>query len=244
MMLAYKRITSTFRSLFRKEELDRNLDDELRSYLDHVADEKIGAGASRSEAYRQARIELGGVEQVKEKVRDRRLGAHLDVLLQDVRYALRTMRKNAGFTATCLMVLAAGIGATAALFSVVDSVLLEPLPYPEADRLVWMWSLTPDGNTNSVAALDYADYRAHTETVEELAAYSLWQESYVLTGGDAPEVLTGAAVETGARLVVIEREFEPLGPLGHGVEHLDGLIHNLQPYAVTRQNCYVIFSHL
>lgn len=90
--VACKRIASTLRSIFRKEDLDRELDDELRSYLDLVANEEIRAGMSRDEAYRQARIELGGLEQVKENVRDRRLGAYVDVLLQDLRVARRSDR--------------------------------------------------------------------------------------------------------------------------------------------------------
>jgi predicted permease len=114
----------------------------------------------------------------------------------DVRYALRAIVRRPLFSLILVSILALGLGVNAAMFSVVDSVLLEPLPYPDADRLVWMQSITPDGNPNTVAALDWMDYREQTTTLEELAAYSTWPENIVITGGDEPEVLTGAAVSS------------------------------------------------
>jgi len=114
-------------------------------------------------------------------------------LLTDVRYALRSLARRPLFSLILILILGIGLGANAAMFSVVDSVLLEPLPYPEADRLVWMWSMTPDRQRNTVAALDYMDYREGNTTLEQLAAYSTWPERYVIVGGDEPEVLVGAA---------------------------------------------------
>jgi predicted permease len=114
--------------------------------------------------------------------------------LSDLRFALRSLVRRPLFSLILISILGVGLGANAAMFSVVDSVLLEPLPYPDGDRLVWMWSRTPEGRDNSVAALDYMDYREHGTQLEQLAAYMLWQERYVITGGDDPEVLVGAAV--------------------------------------------------
>ncbi|KPK81250.1 MAG: hypothetical protein AMS25_07210 [Gemmatimonas sp. SM23_52] len=114
-------------------------------------------------------------------------------LLTDVRYALRSLARRPLFSLILVLILGIGLGANAAMFSVVDSVLLEPLPYPEAGRLVWMWSMTPERRRNTVAALDYMDYRERNTTLEQLAAYSTWPERYVITGGDEPEVLVGAA---------------------------------------------------
>ena len=111
----------------------------------------------------------------------------------DLRYALRSLYRRPLFSLILISILALGLGANTAMFSVVDSVLLEPLPYPEADRLVWMWGLTADGQDNTVSALDYMDYRVESTTFEQLAAYSTWQERYVVTGDVEPEVLVGAA---------------------------------------------------
>lgn len=117
-------------------------------------------------------------------------------ILFDVRYALRSMAKRPLFSLVLVSILALGLGANAAMFSVVDSVLLEPLPYPEADELVWVSSLTPEGQMNSIAALDWRDYRDGSTTAEHVAAYGVFPEDIVITGGEEPEVLTGAAVST------------------------------------------------
>jgi hypothetical protein len=116
--------------------------------------------------------------------------------LSDLRYALRSVARRPLLSLILVLILGVGLGANAAMFSVVDSVLLEPLPYPEADRLVWMWSVTPAGQNNTVAALDYVDYRERNTTLEYLAAYSWSPERYVITGGDEPEVLVGSAVSS------------------------------------------------
>ena len=113
--------------------------------------------------------------------------------MKEMRYAFRSLLRNPTMTLIAVVTLALGIGANTAVFSVIRAVLLSPLPYPEADRLVWMWTVTPDGSNNTTAALDYMDYREHSTTLEQLAAYSTWPERYVTTGGDEPEVLVGAA---------------------------------------------------
>ena len=187
LSVACKRIVSSLRSILRKEDLDRELDEELRSYLDHVADEKIHAGMGRNEAYRQARIELGGVEQVKERVRDRRIGAQLDVLLQDLRYAGRSLRKNAGFTLVAVTILAIGIGATTALFSNVHSVLVRGVGYPEADRLVILRKSFDGSISGPLSRLDYYDFRDESETLEDIASFATYGSSAILSGGPKPE---------------------------------------------------------
>ncbi|MGD8866264.1 MAG: ABC transporter permease [Gemmatimonadales bacterium] len=120
----------------------------------------------------------------------------LTSILYDLRFALRSIVRRPLLTLILILILGVGLGANVAMFSVVDSVLLEPLPYPDADRLVWMWSRTPGGQNNTVAALDYVDYRERNKTLTYLAAYSTWPERYVITGGDEPEVLVGAAASS------------------------------------------------
>ena len=130
------RIASFFRNLLHKRTVEQALDDELQSAVELLTQEKMKQGLSHSEARRQALIELGGVEQVKEQVRAVRLGGFLETFAQDLRFSLRTMAKAPGFTAIAVLTMAVGIGATTAIFSLVDATLLHPLPYPHPEELV------------------------------------------------------------------------------------------------------------
>src|SRR5207245_7949077 len=113
-----------------------DLDQEVHSHLEMLVSENIRAGMTPEEAQRAARIELGGIEQVKEQVREERLGNWLHSVLSDCRYGLRQLRKNPGATAVMVFTLALGIGATTAIFSVVYGVLLRPLAYTDANRIL------------------------------------------------------------------------------------------------------------
>jgi len=112
------------RNLLGRERADRDTDQELRSYLDLLTEEKIASGLSPTQARREANIEFGGLEQVKENVRDVRATAFLDSIAQDVRYALRTLRRAPAFTAIAVLTLALGFGANTAIYSVVYTLIL------------------------------------------------------------------------------------------------------------------------
>jgi len=193
-MPAYRRIISTLQSLFRKEELDRDLDEELSSYLDLLAEEKVRAGMSPEQARRAARLELGGVEQVKEKVRERRVGAMTDTLFQDVRYAVRTLSKNAGFSAVAILILAIGIGGTTALFSTINTALLSGLPYQQPDRLVVGLKTMNGEMSGPVSRVDYFDYREYSRSFEELAALTTFTMQFTVTGGRQPALVDAGFV--------------------------------------------------
>ncbi len=165
-------IISGFRSLFAKEELDRDLEEELQGYLDLLVREKVTAGMDPEEARAAARRELGGMEQVTEKVRERRIGFHLDIMWQDVRYALRGLRRSLGLTVSALMILTLGIGATTAIFSTVRTVLSGRLPFPESDRLVLgeKYYRTRVTTLGTVSAHDFVDFRERLAARADLAA--------------------------------------------------------------------------
>ncbi len=134
-MSLWSHLVSTLRNFFRRQQVESQLDDEVRSYVDLIADERIAAGMSPSEARRTALADSGGVEQVKQAVRDRRAGAGVELLWQDARYGLRQLWRNPGFTVTVILTLALSIGANTAIFSIVNALMLRSLPYPHPERM-------------------------------------------------------------------------------------------------------------
>lgn len=130
------RLVRGLRALFSPTRIDRELDDELRGFLDHSIEDKMSRGATRDAATRAARLELGSAAAVKDRVRDAGWETHAELLWQDVRHALRTLRRTPSFTVVAVALLAAGIGINTALFTLLDAVVLRPLPVREPHQLV------------------------------------------------------------------------------------------------------------
>ncbi len=165
-----RRIVSLFRNLLRKRTVEQALDDELRSSVELLTEEKLKEGLSYSAARRQALIDLGGVEQVKEEVRAIRAGRLLEDFAKDVRYAFRTLAKSPGFTTVAVLSLALGIGANALVFSVLNALLLRPLPVDRPDQLVFLENKTY-GPSQSFP--NYKELRDRNRTFAGLVAYRM-----------------------------------------------------------------------
>jgi putative ABC transport system permease protein len=195
------------RVLFDRPKLDRDLDDEIRSHLDLTIDENIAKGMTPQEARRVARIELGGVEQVKEQIRAVRSGAWLDIVLQDVRFGLRVLRKNPAFTAIAILTLALGMGANTAIFSAVNAVLLKPLRAPDPNRVVIFMDSTKQGSGPFAADIEFNLWRKERTVFEEVSGYR--SASYYLTGVAQPQKVDAT--------LVTEDYFRLFGlPIAHG----------------------------
>jgi len=162
--------------LFGRERRERELADEIASHLALHIEENLRRGMSGEEARRQALIKLGGVEMTKEIYREQRGLPMLETLLQDLRFALRMLWKNRGFTIVAVLVMALGIGANTAMFSVVNAVLLRPLAYNDPDRIVTLASLwLQDGHHGTVSSPDFHDWHDQSTAFEAMAYYRDWE---------------------------------------------------------------------
>jgi len=171
-------MTPLFRNLFRKRRVEQDLNDEIRTYVEMAMDEKLGRAVEPAEARRQALVEFGGAEQVKEQVRAVRAGALIEQLGQDLRFGLRMLRKNPGFTAVAVLTIALGIGANSSIFSVFNDVVLRTLQLPDSGRLVDIYqtihgniSRSAHGGFNLLSYPEYLQYRDQSHVFKSIAAY-------------------------------------------------------------------------
>lgn len=184
-----RRLLMRFHATIGSSHGDQDLGDELESLLQMHTDENLRRGMTPEEARRQARIQLGGVEQLRQVVRDRRGLPWLEVLGRDLRYAARTLLRTPGFTVVAMLVMAIGIGASVSLFTVIHSVVLRPLPFPYPDRLVAVYSQDAGSSQNSVAPGDFYDWQSASRGFEQLAVWRWTGFNMSASDGQLPEFL-------------------------------------------------------
>ena len=212
MRFGFSTLRLRLRSLFRRAEVDQELEDELCDHLEQKTQHYITAGLNAENARRRARIDLDGIELRKEQCRDARRTSWLHDALQDSLHALRNLRKSPASAVFVILTLALGVGANTAIFSVIKAVLFDPLPYRQPDHLVSVAPLDPETRRpTNVSFGEAADWRSRSRSFQEIALYRGWSPSS--SGQGAPELVYA--------LRVTQNFFETLGIapyLGRGFE--------------------------
>lgn len=187
-------LITIWRNLFHKHAVDETLDEEIRSYRQLLEDEKVAAGTDSETARREAALEVGAIEMIKEQVRDVRRGTLFEGFWTELRQSVRALRRNPGMTAMCVLMLALGIGASTTIFSVFEAALLRPLLFRNADRLVEIAETQLDRGIDEMnfSEPDFWDLHDRTKSFESVAAYNGFRTN--LTGDGEPVKVSGAQV--------------------------------------------------
>jgi hypothetical protein len=213
------KIISVWRSLVRKQQQEKDLGDELGSYVEELTERKVRAGMDREGARRAALVEVGGIETVKEKVRERSVGFGIESWIKDVAYAVRGFRRGPAFVAVDVLTLGIGIGSTTALFSLIDAALYRKLPVKNPDELVMLnwthfgrtfggsggppgFATSLDGSINAAggnlsgSSFSYSafeKFRSRQEVLSEALAFYPFEGAYVTIDG-YPDVISGQLI--------------------------------------------------
>ncbi len=188
-------LVAKIRAMLGKQRVTREFNEELHSHFEMLVEEKLQCGMSLDEARRAARQELGGADQIKEAANDERGLPLLESVAADVRYALRSLRKSPGFTTVAVLTLALGIGANTAIFSVVNAVFLNKLPYPHSEQIVMVWEDVRlpryQNSQNTPAPGNFTGWKKRNTVFSDMAA--IGYRSWNLTGSGDPVRIEGEA---------------------------------------------------
>jgi predicted permease len=231
-MSLFSIIRTFVRNLTGRAGVERELDEELGAYVDLLIAEKVKAGESPEEARRSALMKVGGIEHTKDQVRDERPGMIIENAARDVRHGLRLLRRSPGFAAIAVITIALGIGATSAIFSVINGVALKPLPYPSPDRLIYITSQFPTLGFDKfwVSPPEYLELRERTKSYTDIAAYRTTAVN--VSEGTRPERVNAVSVTANM--------FDVLGVrprVGRAFTHEEDLP-NVEPVVVISDNLW------
>ena len=221
-MSPFRRSWQRCRAFFRKGELDADVEAEIAAHLELAIEENRSRGLSEAEARRLALVSIGGIEQAKDQHREARGLMKLDIFLQDAKYTFRTLGRDPGFTIVAAIILALGIGANVAVFSVVNTLLLRPLPFPDAHQLVWIAPPpTKCGLSCATYSTDaYNSFRSHTHSFQDVTGY------FAFSGADNLSLNLGDQPIPATSIDVIANFFQVLGvqpAMGRAFAAADGL---------------------
>src|SRR5215813_7319343 len=207
MRCSLREVLNQIASLFRSEQLDREVKDEMASHLEMAVEENLHRGRSPDEARRQALVQLGGMQQALERHRELRTLPWVDVLMQDLRFTFRMLRRDLGFTVVAVLILALGIGANIAVFSVVNTILLRPLPFRDAQQLVRIVEKDAKaGESSKTYTADATqDFQQQNRSFQSVSGY------FAFTGPDNFKLVRNGQPLPVTGILVAENFFQTLG---------------------------------
>src|SRR5690242_135231 len=199
----FRNVKRVFRALFHKDKVEHDIDKEVRFHLEMETEKNVKRGMNLPDARREALMRFGGVEKFKEECREVRGAPLIESLIQDMRYGVRILFRNPGFTVVAVLTLGLGIGANTAIFSVIYGVLMRPLPYKDGNQLVIVQQQAPLAKINNIgfSVKEVQDYREQNQTLSDVVEHH--SMSFTLLGGQEPQ-----RVQTG---VVSANFFDVLG---------------------------------
>ncbi|HEY4358738.1 MAG TPA: ABC transporter permease [Acidobacteriaceae bacterium] len=205
-------------NLFSRSQVESEIDAELRAHLEMRTEDNLASGMSPEDARRDARVRFGNPVVVKEGATAADAALSLESVWADLRYALRQMRRSPGFVATSILILALGIGASTAIFSAVNPILFQPLPYPQAGRVMAIWEMT-NGDPRAVTFATFHGLSEQSRSFQAMAVMRVWQPT--MTSADQPERFEGQRVSSGYFRVLgvapaLGRDFQPADDVSRG----------------------------